>query len=80
MEYNLFMGGQSGNTSNRMVPSGTPEGITGYADHQRSRDSAPSRSSHGVRKPGFCAPWPGESTASTYSTLRDAARSRRCLT
>jgi hypothetical protein len=43
MEYNLFMGGQAGNTSNRMVPSGSPEGITGYADHQRSRDYSVTR-------------------------------------
>src|SRR6478752_3679215 len=43
MEYNLFMGGQAGNTSNRMVPSGSPESITGYADHQRSRDYSVTR-------------------------------------
>jgi hypothetical protein len=43
MEYNLFMGGQAGNTSNRMLPQGGAEGVTGYADHQRSRDYAVTR-------------------------------------
>jgi hypothetical protein len=43
MEYNLFMGGQAGNTTNRLVPSGSPESILGYADHQRSRDYAVTR-------------------------------------
>lgn len=43
MEYNLFMGGQSGNTTNRVMPQGFAETITGYADHQRSRDYAVTR-------------------------------------
>jgi len=43
MEYNLYMGGLAGNTSNRLVPSGSAEIITGYADHQRSRDYAVTR-------------------------------------
>jgi hypothetical protein len=43
MEYNLFMGGQAGNTSNRAMPSGSVETILGYADHQRSRDYAVTR-------------------------------------
>ena len=43
MEYNLFMGGQAGNTSNRAMPQGSVETILGYADHQRSRDYAVTR-------------------------------------
>ena len=48
------------------------------ADHQRSRASAPVRSSQGVRKPGFWEPWPGESTASTSMTLPDTRGSALC--
>ena len=47
------------------------------ADHQRSRASAPGRSSQGSRKPGFWEPWPGASTASTSTTLPDTGGSRR---
>jgi hypothetical protein len=39
-EYNLFMGGQGGNSNNLMMPSNTPCDVEGYADHQRSRDYA----------------------------------------
>lgn len=42
-EYALYMGGQAGNSNNRMVPQNTPCDITGYADHQRRRSYAVTR-------------------------------------
>jgi len=42
-EYNLFMGGVSGNTDHRLIPQQLPCSITGYADHQRRRSYAVTR-------------------------------------
>jgi hypothetical protein len=56
-EYNLYMGGYAGNTSNRLVPQGSAELIKGYADHQRARDYAVTRQLD-FRPP---KPWGGES-------------------
>lgn len=35
--YNLFMGGDYGNTDNRMIPQQNPCDIVSYSDHQRAR-------------------------------------------
>lgn len=59
MEYNLFMGGQSGNATQRLLQSGGAETILGYADHQRARDYAVTRQLNF----GPTRPWGGENVS-----------------
>ena len=46
------------------------------AERTASRSSAPGRSSHGLRNPGVCEPWPGQRMASTPPLCRTVGLGR----